>query len=75
MGSWWLGLWKIAGAIWNMMLDVAQFWRDVSIVLQSQPGCLVCGESSEPEMAKDQRDTRHNIGFCFRFDLELINVT
>lgn len=57
------------------MLDVAQFWRDVSIVLQSQPGCLVCGESSEPEMAKDQRDTRHNIGFCFRFDLELINVT
>ncbi|CRL19900.1 ARF/SAR superfamily [Penicillium camemberti] len=28
MGSWWLGLWKIAGAIWNMVLDVAQFWRD-----------------------------------------------
>ncbi|KGO65111.1 Patatin/Phospholipase A2-like protein [Penicillium italicum] len=28
MGSWWLGLWKIVGAIWNMVLDVAQFWRD-----------------------------------------------
>jgi hypothetical protein len=27
MGSWWLGLWNIVGAVWNMVLDVAQFWR------------------------------------------------
>jgi hypothetical protein len=54
MGSRWLGLWNIVGAVWNMVLDVAQFWRDVSVALQSYPGYLVCGERSELEMAKTE---------------------
>lgn len=51
------------------MLDVAQFWRDVSIVLQSQRGCLVCGESSEPEVAKtkDTQDIRSGVVFGLIF--------
>lgn len=62
-------MWKIAGAIWNMVLDVAQFWRDVSIVLQSHSGCLVCGESSEPEMAKttDAQDITSGVVFGLIF--------
>lgn len=46
------------------MLDVAQFWRDVSVVLQSQLECLVCGES-EPEMAKtkDTQDSTSDVVF------------
>lgn len=65
MGSWWLGLWSIVGAVWNMVLDVAQFWRDVSVALQSHPGYLVCGERSEPEMAKtkDPQDTTSEVVF------------
>ncbi|KAJ5583646.1 hypothetical protein N7535_002266 [Penicillium sp. DV-2018c] len=28
MGSSWLSLWNIVGPVWNMLLEVAQFWRD-----------------------------------------------
>ena len=73
MGSWWFGLWNIVGAVWNMVLDVAQFWRDVSVVLQSYPGYLVCVERSEPEMAKTKRSTRHDITRGFQSDLELMS--
>lgn len=30
MGSWWLGMWSFITAIFGMMLDVAQFWKQVS---------------------------------------------
>lgn len=38
MGSWWLGLWNIVGAVWGMILDVAQFWKEVSVVFQTLYG-------------------------------------
>ncbi|KAJ6089376.1 hypothetical protein N7467_004592 [Penicillium canescens] len=28
MGSWWLGLWSVLSAVFSMLLDVTQFWKD-----------------------------------------------
>lgn len=30
MGSWLHGLWSVLSAVFGMMLDVAQFWKQVS---------------------------------------------
>lgn len=36
MGSWLHGLWSILTAIFSMMLDVAQFWKQVSDVSEAE---------------------------------------
>jgi hypothetical protein len=37
MASWWLGLWSILSAVFTMLLDVTQFWKDVSVPPEAQP--------------------------------------
>jgi hypothetical protein len=33
--AWWLGLYSMVTAMFSMLLDVAQFWRDVSEIWTS----------------------------------------
>jgi hypothetical protein len=47
------------------VLDVTQFWRDVSVAQSSTRESLACGERSEPEMAKtdDAQDITWDVVF------------
>lgn len=48
MGTWLLGLWNVLSAILGVMLDVAQFWHEVSVPVSQSGGGRVRPAGKEP---------------------------